>query len=223
MIGAVVIPVVGACNGHKDGSTKQGRTDSTGSKKLAKNRSSKKPRKKWNHESLVLNTRSKVLHFPTALVYTYYDEIKPSHLQELKPGSWSPGVETSSHLNKEQSGNILEILTLKELSTEINTTTLVIAIDTLSHAFTDQYENANNKNFRLHELMLQLIALNDLIPADQKWLTFNAKIKRPPALRKRQTWMATEDNFMQRVSYISERRNDYILRLQKRASRYSTV
>src|SRR5687768_4262295 len=38
---------------------------------------SKNTRQKWNHESLVINTKTQVMHFPTSKVYRYYDEIKP--------------------------------------------------------------------------------------------------------------------------------------------------
>jgi hypothetical protein len=74
-------------------------------------------------------------------------------------------------------------------------------------------------NFRLHELMLQLLALNTAVP--DKWRVFNSTVKRPPRLRKRQKWMETEINFTKRVKYIQEHQNDYMARLTKRATKYS--
>jgi len=97
----------------------------------------------------------------------------------------------------------------------------MIDIGTWSIAFEEEYEKANFTNFRLHELMLQLVALNNLIPQSEKWVTFNAKVKKPPLLRKRQKWMETEANFNERVNYIQTRRNDYITRLNQRAKKYS--
>ncbi len=221
-IGSLLMPIVEACGNKKSSNTGTGGPDTTKGK-TSKNRSSKHPRKKWSHESLVMNNKTRVIHFPTALVYTYYDEIKPNHLQKISRATWNPNAENSPRLNKEQSGNIMEILTLQELGKDINDTTLIIAIDSLSIAFREEYEKANARNFRLHELMLQLVALNNAIPADQKWVTFNAKVKRPEQLRKRQAWMSTETKFNDRVNYILQHRNDYTSRLNKRAAKYSFI
>ncbi|HMK26465.1 MAG TPA: hypothetical protein VK483_10585 [Chitinophagaceae bacterium] len=219
-IGSLLMPVVEACGNKRSSHTGTTGPDTTKGK-TSKNISKKHPRKKWSHESLVMNNKTRVIHFPTALVYTYYDEIKPGHMQEISRAAWNPNAGNSPKLSREQSGNIIEILTLQELGKEINDTSLIIAIDTLSIAFREEYEKANSKNFRLHELMLQLVALNNTIPADQKWMTFNAKVKRPEQLRKRQDWMSTETKFMDRINYITQRRNDYISRLNKRAVKYS--
>jgi len=219
-IGSLLMPIVEACGNKKSSHTGTTGPDTTKGK-ASKNISKKQPRKKWSHESLVMNTKTRVIHFPTALVYTYYDEIKPGHLQKISRAAWNPNAENSPKLSREQSGNIMEILTLQELGKEINDATLIIAIDTLSIAFREEYEKANARNFRLHELMLQLVALNNAIPADLKWMTFNAKVKRPEQLRKRQDWMSTETKFTDRINYITQRRNDYISRLNKRAAKYS--
>ncbi len=208
-----------SCNNKKDAGTGTTGADTTATKKSRI--SSKKARKKWNRNALVLNTKTNVLHFPTALLYTYYDEIKATHVQEISMAAWNPQGENAPKLNRQQSGNIMEILTLQELGKDINDSTLVIAIDTLSIAFDSAYEKANFTNFRLHELMLQLVALNNLIPASEKWITFNAKVKKPTLLRKRQKWMETEATFNERVNYIQNRRNDYITRLSQRAAKYS--
>jgi len=220
-IGSLLMPIVEACGNKKSSHTGTTGPDTTKGK-ASKNISKKHPRKKWSHESLVMNSKTHVIHFPTAVLYTYYDEIKPNHLQEIDFNKvpFEP-MKDSPRLNKEQSGNILEILTLKELKKDINDSTLIIAIDTLSMAFKEEYEKANSKNFRLHEMMLQLVALNNAIPADQKWMTFNAKVKKPEQLRKRQDWMSTETKFTDRINYITQRRNDYISRLNKRAAKYS--
>lgn len=218
-LGSLLMPIIEAC-GNKRSSSKGTGPDTTKGK-TSKNRSKKLPRKKWSHESLVMNNKTQVVHFPTSKVYTYYDPIKPNHLQEISLAAWSSQMEEPVRFNREQSGNIIEILTMQGLKDDINDGSLVIAIDTLSTAFTEEYEKANSKNFRLHELMLQLVALNNAIPADQKWTTFNAKVKKPSQLRKRQDWMATEAKFTERINYIAQRRNDYIARLNKRAAKYS--
>ncbi len=219
-LGSLLMPLVEACGNKRSSNTGTTGAD-TAKNKSSKNISKKQPRKKWNHESLVMNNKTQVMHFPTSKVYSYYDPIKPNHLQEISLAAWSSQLQEPVRFNKEQSGNIIEILTMQHLRGDISDTSFVMAIDTLSVAFGNEYEKANAKNFRLHELMLQLIALNNAIPSDQKWTTFNAKIKRPEQLRKRQDWMSTESKFMERINYITQRRNDYIARLNKRATNYS--
>lgn len=217
-LGSLLMPLAEACGNKKSSKT----TGEHGNgKEKTSTGSSKSKRKKWHRESLVMNTKTNVLHYPTAALYTYYDEIKPNHLQEINRNAWNPQAKNAPRLNREQSGNIMEILTLQELGKNIDDNNLVVAIDTLSIAFREEYEKANSMNFRLHELMLQLIALNNMIPAGQKWVTFNAKVKKPDQLRKRQQWMATETNFNERVSYITQRRSEYISRLKERAAKYS--
>lgn len=218
--GSLLMPLAQACGNKKSSKTTGGHGTGDGKGKTSTGSSNSK-RKKWHRESLVMNTRTNVLHYPTAALYTYYDEIKPGHLKEISREAWAPDAENAPRLNKQQSGNIMEILTLQELGKDINDSSLVIAIDTLSISFREEYEKANNMNFRLHELMLQLIALNNLIPADQKWATFNAKVKKPAQLRKRQQWMTNETNFNDRVNYITQRRNEYLSRLNGRAAKYS--
>lgn len=218
-LGSLLMPIVEACGNKK--SSKEDNGPDIPTKKGSKHLSKKQPRKKWNHESLVMNTKTNVMHFPTEKIYTYYDPIKPNHLQEISLAAWSTQLQEPARFNKEQSGNIIEILTMQGLKGDINDTTLTIAIDHLSTAFQSDYQKANEKNFRLHELMLQLIALNNAIPADQKWISFTSKVKMPGQLRKRQQWMSSESNFSNRINYILQHQNEYISRLNKRASKYS--
>lgn len=219
-LGTLLMPIVEACGNKRSSHTGTTGPD-TAKGKVQKNISKKHPRKKWSHESLVMNSKTRVLHFPSSKVYTYYDEIKPTHLQEISLATWASQLQEPVRLHKEQSGNIMEILTLQELRKEVSDSTLIIAIDTLSIAFGKEYEKANMTNFRLHELMLQLIALNSKIPADQKWQTFTAKVVKPAQLRKRQKWMESETSFNERVKYILDRQTDYMTRLTERAKKYS--
>ncbi len=97
---------------------------------------------------------------------------------------------------------------------------------TLAKAFGKEYEsskgiNHNNTNYRLHELMLQLIALSSNIPPADKWQAFNEKVQKPQKLGKRQKWMETETSFNERIKYIQDREVDYKKRLKDRASKYS--
>ncbi|MES2774381.1 MAG: hypothetical protein V4722_09365 [Bacteroidota bacterium] len=210
----------------KSKSSKPGAGDTTNTKgkrstHTAKN---KKPRQKWHREKLVLNTKTNVVHLPATAAYVYYDEIK--RVQDMDLANWENQVQGQVRIHKEQSGNILEILSLQKLKGEVNDGTLSAAIDTLSKAFTATYQdkggnNYNTTNYRLHELMLQLVALNNTVPPPVKWMLFNEKTKRPPKLGKRQKWMESEASFNERVKYIMERESDYKTRLNKRASKYA--
>lgn len=218
VLGTVLGPLQQSCNDKK--TPGQGK-DNTGLNKDKKTSRPKKKRQKWSRESLVMNSKTKVVHLPSSKCYAYYDEIKAKNLQVLSLTTWVIQMESPVRFNRQQSGNIIEMLTLHELGGNISDTSMIIAIDSLSAAFGEEYERENTKNFRLHELMLQLITLNNGIPADQKWITFNAKVKKPPQLRKRQSWMADETAFNQRVKYITDRRAEYESRLLVRARKYS--
>jgi hypothetical protein len=192
---------------------------------ITKPRGKNTKRKTWSHEGLVMNTKTKVLHFPTNKVYSYYDEIKPGHLQEVGLTAWASQLDGPARLNKDQSGTIVEILAMQDLKQGITDESLKQAVGSISKAFDKECENSkginsNNYNFRLHELMLQLIALNNTIPASEKWNVFNERTKRPSGLRKRQFWMQNEESFNERVKYILDRREEYVTRLSKRAAKY---
>ncbi|HEV7781933.1 MAG TPA: hypothetical protein VGO58_11750 [Chitinophagaceae bacterium] len=214
VLGTVLGPLQ-ACNNNK--STEPSQPDIEKKKPVASN----KKRKQWTHEALVINSKTGVMHFPTSKVYRYYDEIKPAHLKPVIIGDWMNQLQEPVRLNKQQSGTIAEILTMQALKGNLTSTAFIVAVDTLSTAFQPAYEKENTLNFRLHELMLQLVTLNNAIPADQKWLTFNSKVKKPPQLRKRQKWMETESAFNERVNYILNHQDDYLVRLSNRAAKYS--
>jgi hypothetical protein len=74
---------------------------------------------------------------------------------------------------------------------------------------------------------LQIIALNDAIPNEQKWakfqsatgsINYNAKDKKP--LSKYMNWIKNKTEFDKKVNYISQNKQSYISRLAKRANRY---
>lgn len=220
VLGTVLVPIQQACNNKKNPDPGTG---STGGGKNNKPARVKKNRKKWLKESMVLNTKTGVMHLPTAKVYHYYDEIKEKNRKEMSIGSVDPG---EVHFHKAQSGNILELVCLRPLAAGVNDENLNQATNVLAIAFSENCndnrgQNLNEKNFRLHELLLQLVSLNSSIPAEGKWQSFASKIKKPAALRKRQQWMASEIAFNERVKYIADRRAEYEGRLVARARKYS--
>lgn len=222
--GSLLMPLAEACTSKKSPveQKEQGKADPL---KKPGTHVSKKTRKKWSHESLVMNTKTKVLHFPSSKMYTYYDEIKAEHLQPVALAAWAGQLNEQVRFHKQQSGNILEVLSLRDLQPGINDATLTAAAETLTRAFSPATDNAkgiclNSTNFRLHELLLQLVALNNSIPVNGKWNFFSSRVKKPAPLRKRQQWMESEERFLERVNYILNHQTDYTTRLTNRAAKY---
>jgi cell division protein FtsL len=214
LLAGLISPLEQACNTNTKNTDKKKTQDKSTTTQKTK-------RRKWTAEKLLINAKTNVVHLPTASFYVYYDEIK--NATNVNAADWEKQVNGQIRFNKERSGTILEILSLQKLQNGVNDNSLNSAISTLALAFGKDCENAkglnlNIKNYRLHELMLQLIVLNNYTPF--KWKTFNDMVRKPEKLGKRQSWMADENSFNQRVKYIQERESEYKTRLSKRASKY---
>ena len=215
LLAGILSPLEQACNTNsKDPAKKKSKENST-----TKNNTK---RKKWNAEKLLINTKTNVVHLPTAAFYNYYDEIK--NTRDVTIADWENQLRGEVRLNKAKSGNILEILSLQKLRNGVDDNSLHGAITTLAIAFGKDCENSNGTNnnttnYRLHELMVQLISLSNLV--SYKWQIFNDVVRKPPKLGRRQSWMADENSFNERVKYIRDREADYKNRLIKRASKYA--
>ncbi|MES1219861.1 MAG: hypothetical protein ABUT20_30450 [Bacteroidota bacterium] len=144
--------------------------------------------------------------------------------------TWETVVKSPVHFNKEKSGIMLEVLALQKLDTGINNHNLAAAANTLAMAFTETYKASdgsiiNKFNFRLHDLLLQTITLNDSIPSFQKWERFQSttgKIYYNEAdrLPKRMKWLMTEQDFNKQVNYILDNKTKYEERLKQRAENF---
>jgi hypothetical protein len=186
-------------------------------------------------DKLVLNTKTKVVHLPTEKIFAGYQDIEKKNQKILDLKTWETQVKTPIHFNKEKSGIILELLALQKLNAGITDKSLTSAINTLAMAFSLTYKNKkglhlNKYNFRLHELLGQLIALNNSIPAAQKWTKFQTatgnitytydllsmKSHLPPRVK----WMLGKNIFDERMAYIIKNKTDYMTRLSKRAAQY---
>ena len=215
LLTGILSPFEQACNSKSKDSAKKKSKDNSTTKNNNK-------RKKWTAEKLVINTKTKVIHLPSAVFYNYYDEIK--NTSDVNIANWENRLGGEVRLNKAKSGNILEILALQKLRNGIDDNSLTGAINTLTIAFGKDCENSNGTNnnttnYRLHELMLQLISLNNLV--SYKWQIFNDVVRKPQKIGRRQGWMADENSFNERVKYIRDREGDYKNRLVKRASKYA--
>lgn len=181
-------------------------------------------------DKLILNNKTKVVHLPTRKIFKKYVNIKSQKV--IGFNEWENQVKPPFRFNKEKSGIILEMLVLQKLSEGINEKTLTDAYRMLSMAFTPAYKNKdgiifNKYNFRLHHLLLKIIALNDATPIEQKWakfqsatgsINYNEKDKKP--LSKYMNWIKTKNEFDKKVNYILQNKQLYISRLAKRANRY---
>jgi len=216
LLAGILSPLEQACNSKTKNTDKKKPKDK--SNPVSKNNK----RRKWNAEKLVINTKSNIIHLPTASFYIYYDEIK--NLREISIDTWESHLSEQVRLNKNKSGNIIEVLSLQKLRHGVSDNSLTEAAKMLALSFGKDYENSkglnvNITNYRLHELMLQLISLNNSM--SYKWQTFNSMVLKPQKPGKRQAWMADENNFNQRVKYIQDREAEYQNRLVKRASKYN--
>lgn len=216
LLASILSPLEQACNSKTKNTGKKQTKDKSNT--VSKNNK----RRKWNAEKLLVNTKTNVIHLPTVSFYVYYDEIKNS--KEVDINGWENQLTDQLRFNKNKSGNILEILSLQKLRNGVNDNSLSSAANALQIAFSNRCDskngvNINATNYRLHELMLQLVALNNSIPS--KWQTFNDIVRKPQKLGKRQSWMADENSFNTRVKYIQDREADYKNRLIKRGSKYN--
>jgi hypothetical protein len=186
-------------------------------------------------DKLVLNTKTKVVHLPTEKIFIRYQDIDKKNQKILDLKTWETQVKTPVHFNKEKSGIILELLALQKLTAAITDKSLAAATNTLALAFSPVYKNKtgivlNKYNFRLHELAVQLIALNNAIPVAQKWTKFQTTIGNTSytldqlplksRLPGRVKWMLTKNGFDERIAYIIKNKTDYMTRLSKRAAQY---
>jgi hypothetical protein len=183
-------------------------------------------------DKLVLNTKTKVVHLPTNKIFNRYPDIADTNQKLIDLGTWETQVKAPIHFNKEKSGIIIELLALQKLNTGINDKSLTAAINTLSIAFMpvykDKNENLINKyGFRLHDLLLQTIALNNTIPVTQKWARFQAAtgrinytVKDLKPISSRMKWIKTKTDFDKQAEYILNNKTTYINRLKQRATDY---
>lgn len=163
-------------------------------------------------DKIVLNTKTGVVHLPSGKIFSKYPTIKRQAI--FANNNWEIQVKPPYHFNKEKSGIILEMLALTRLSTGINDRTLTDAFRILSIAFSNTYKSKkgvliNKYKFRLHYLLLQVIALNNTFTTTQKWekfqsatgrINYNLQEKKP--LPKHMNWVKNKTEFDKRVKYI---------------------
>jgi hypothetical protein len=176
-------------------------------------------------DKLILNTKTKVVHLPTEKIFTHYQDIAVKNQKVIELGTWETQLKTPFHFNKEKSGIILELLALQKLATGVNDKNLVATTKILAMTFSPAYSDSNKYNFRIHDFLMQTIALNNGIPVTQKWnefqlatarINYNTEFKLP----KRMSWLKTQTEFNNQVNYIIKNKTTYTDRLKQRAVKY---
>lgn len=181
-------------------------------------------RKVFFANKLILNTKTKVVHLPTEKIFTHYQDIAVKNQKVIELANWEEELKTT-HFNKEKSGIILELLALQKLTTGINDKNLAATTNTLAMVFSPPYMDNNIYNFRVHDLLLHTIALNNSISPNLKWNEFRLatagiNYNSYSGLPQRMKWLKTEIEFNNQVNYIINNRTTYMSRLKERAIKY---
>ncbi|MCW3110854.1 MAG: hypothetical protein JWQ09_5360 [Segetibacter sp.] len=185
----------------------------------------KRNRGNWSKENLVLNIKTNVAHYPSAKIFKYYNKIADKHISVVEFNSWKNKINSPKHFNKSKSGIIIEILALKELSIPITNDKLRQAIASVAIAFSKEYNNQqnyqmNSHNWRLYDLLLQLIVLNTSIKRELKWDNFSKIIQlvdfKQITIPKKNNWVNSKGEFDKRVDYMNRNIAVYKKRIETR-------
>ncbi len=173
----------------------------------------------WNYEGLVLNTKTKTIHYPSAKIFGNYNQIAEEHLRVIPFKGWQNELK-ENHFIKSKSGLILEKLALRELSTESSDKTLTKATEVLALAFSKDYADSNQHNWRVYDLLMQLIVLNNSVKPESRWSLFSKIISTVNfqyiEIPKRNYWVTSQLTFSEKASYIDKNVSTYKQKLKNR-------
>ena len=100
--------------------------------KSSKSKRRHRNREIWHNESLVLNIKTNIVHYPSIKLFTYYNKVSDRHISLIGFEDWKTQLISPKHFVKSKSGIILESLALRKLSIPITTNKLDNAIENLS-------------------------------------------------------------------------------------------
>lgn len=195
--------------------TKTDEVDSTKTRKTTarKNNEKQKPN---TSEVLYYNQKKKVLHYPGL---KEKEELHINEQQEIKIADWEQMLDSGqARFVKEKSGLAFEKLALRSYQANPTAENLQHSLTIVARAFSNEYAMHNRFNWRVHDLLAQLVALNDAV--GDKWNYFTTamqgvdmtKVKVP----KRMKWVQSKDLFDKKAAYIAAHKNDYLARLKSR-------
>ena len=68
--------------------------------KSAKSKRRHRNRQIWSMESLVLNIKSHIIHYPSIKLFTYYNQISDAHIKVIGFNSWEDELKIPNHFIK---------------------------------------------------------------------------------------------------------------------------
>jgi len=196
-------------------------------KTSGKNKRRVKDKGAWNYEYLVLNKKTKVIHFPNKKIFKYYKEIDEEHLRVIGFDKWKSELTAGNHFHKDTSGIILEKLALRQFLTGVDSRSLNAVVGILSFAFVKDYVRQNEFNWRIYDLLLTAIVLDESVASKNKQSVFfsvtsevNYKAMRVP---RKNSWLKSHTDFESKVTYL--RKNSIIVsnKLAERAKKFWSV
>jgi len=190
------------------------------SAKMRLKRKKGKTPEEYSEDTLIINTKSNIVHFRSKKVFTYYDKITPAHAGIVGFDDWQRFMESkNAHFRKGKSGVILEHISLRALSAGVTIASLETAIKILSMAFSETYYLNNVTNWRVYDLLLKYLALSGK-DINESWTRFNDIIKHIDYTRikipKKNYWIRSKGEFGRRMTYADNNRENIIRKLQNR-------
>lgn len=173
-------------------------------------------------DEMFLHNKTKALHYP--YVFKTYDQLNEVHFTSVNTNDWEKQLdENEAHFTKEKSALIFERLSLRNLANGFTNEKFSRSTDILGRSFKSDYAKQNIHNWRGYQLLLQLIALNNTVPDNEKWTAFSttirdANVSQIKKIPKQNVWVTSQQLFDQRVQYIHQHSEEYMNRIKKRAT-----
>lgn len=171
-----------------------------------------------NTEVLYYNPKTKVLHYPGL---REKEKLETANLQSIKINEWEKMLDNGeAYFNKEKSGLSFEKLALRNFQGAPTAESLQKSLSITSRAFAKEYATQNRFNWRVYDLLVQWVALNEAIADPDKWYHFTKVISEVNLgnvkVIKRMAWVQSKELFDKRITYINEHKTDYLARLKTR-------
>lgn len=162
---------------------------------------------------LYYNPKTRVLHYPGLRK----DKTDLSRFNKISVDQWERYVNEGAFFAKETSGTSFEKLALRNFG---KNGSISKSLGITEKAFGKEYASHNRFNWRVYDLLLQWIALDETVSTLEKSARFNLAVQHVDLsavrLPKRMAWMKTSQGVEQRAAYIFKQKTNYIDRLKKR-------
>jgi hypothetical protein len=193
--------------------------DAKENKPPTKKQPAKTTARRHDEFTLLHHNKTNVLHYP--FLYEKYEVTEEKNMTKVHVNDWQRYLdEKGARFSRKRSGIIFEKLALMNLRQQVDDEQLGRSLQILNRSFTDTYFKYNEHNWRVYDLALQLIALNNSIPEQQRWTNFSSAISKINfnniKVPKRNTWVMNQQAFEQRAMYVAHHRDEYLKKLDKR-------